>query len=211
MSSAHPIRVKNDGTDEIPAFGIMLVTGVFRQNNNGVALKVRSIQVPNATAGRAMLLVNSANPIGTGGASRYGWGRNADGVGWVAYDTANTPAFGEMWGVSHESFTLGKNDPGFEIVGLEDSGNKRVMARLNLEPKCYFQLTAALPAASDMLTGAATATAAVLKHSSGSLTTGQAITVTNRWEDLELDIGKRGYALWDWSLLEWVIVATECP
>ena len=210
-----PIRVKNTGTEEVPAFGIMRVEGIERQSNNGVAYKVRSIQLPPETPGHAIILINSAKPLETGGDARYGWARDAATPGWVAYDDADgTPSFGAMWGVEDEDFKLRADAPGFEIFGVPDLEKKRVIARKLEKQSVYLQLTASLSAAGDMLTTPSTAAAVVLipdEANPGQIIAGSAITLTNRWEDLSLDSGKRGYAEWSWLYLEWIQIATECP
>jgi hypothetical protein len=47
----------------------------------------------------------------------------------VAYDTG-TPAMGECWGPKNGQFTVSKGYPGFEVVGVVDSGNKIVLVKL---------------------------------------------------------------------------------
>lgn len=76
----------------------------------------------------------------------------------------------------------------------------------------YAQLTATLNAATDMLTGATTATAKFLEPDGlGDLELGCTFTVTNRWEDLSLASGKKILVRWLEQEQEWAIVASECP
>lgn len=211
--SLHPTKVKNVSGEEIPARAIMVVSGVSRVDDEAIALDVTKIDIPPDTAGRQQLLINSGRAIPTGG---YGQGAYPGlGAMWVAYTTGDgTPAFGEMWGVADGQWKLKKNAPGFEIIGLPDTTLGIVLATFMLDLEVFFELTATLAVATNMETTPTTAAAKVLKNNTGSpgdFNDGNAITITNRWEDLSLASGDRGYAKWNWSLMEWVIVATECP
>lgn len=215
--SLHPILVKNVSGSKIPPFAVMLSVGQERLDLEHIVVKVQAVELPPTSKGKQALLINSSKELETSGDDKYGWSRMAsEPFGWVAYDSSDgTPAYGEMWGVRDADFKLRKNYTGFMVSGIVDTSRKRCICTFDPNPTCYFTLTASLAEASDMLTGPTTATATILKSDptppGGDLTTGQSITVTNRWEDLSLDSGKRGYAMWDWNLMEWVIVATECP
>lgn len=207
------VLVKNESGEEIPAWGIMLVTGTERLTNNRIALTVDQIAIPPTTAGRQYLLINGATPIGLTGDARYGHGTDPRVSEWIGYDTADgTPAFGSMWGVEDGEWLLKKDAPGFSIVGLPDTAKGRVTASFLESPQYYFTLTANLSAPSS-LTGTPTTAQALLytRYAGGTSLSGQVGTITNRWKNLELDSGKGGWCVWDWTLLEWVIVSTECP
>lgn len=51
-----------------------------------------------------------------------------DSCGLVTYDTG-TPAVGETWGPKPSQWTISKNYPGYEILGIVDSTNKIALVR----------------------------------------------------------------------------------
>jgi hypothetical protein len=76
----------------------------------------------------------------------------------------------------------------------------------------YAELTSALAAATNFKTGAATASAKFLDpdpDNPGQLIDGSAFTVVSRWQDLELDSGKKLVVAR--MAGEWGIIASECP
>ena len=215
-SSSHPVRVKNDSGEEIPAYAVMVVTGSERMATKNVALKVEKIAIPPTAAGRQVILVNGPCAIGTSGAARYGWARHAmlPVIDWVAYEWAfDTPAPGEMWGISDGAWLLGKDDPGFLIVGEVDEDNHRVQAMFMPDIRGAAELTATMSAPSAFKTSTTDATAKLLvMNAVGDLTATGAptITVRNRWPDVGLASGKHLRVEWDWTYLEWVPYAAEC-
>ncbi len=101
----HWFDVYNDSGEEIPAFGIMRMSGIDD-------LGVLKVAKPN-TDGQTDVLVNSPVPIPIG---KYGQGhRNSPCA--VYYDTANTPAAAETWGAAASSWKLTKNKAGGKIIG----------------------------------------------------------------------------------------------
>lgn len=208
-------RVKNVSGEEIPAWAIMLVTGIERNTNENPVLMVNKVAIPPTTTGRQRLLINGATPIDITGDEQYGHGTEPGSYQWVGYNTSQTPAFGSMWGVANGQWYLQKDEPGWVIDGLKDANKERVLASFTADMAFYFVLSENLTAPSgNLLAGAtaATAQATIYTNSnSGSLAGGVNVTLTNRWSDLELDAGKGGWCQWDWTLMEWVIVTTECP
>lgn len=205
------VLVKNASGEQIPAWAVMLVTGAERLTNERVALTVSKIAMPPTVAGVQRLLLNGATPLGITGASRYGQGRvPSQSPDWVACDA--TVNFGEMWGPSDGSFVLTRSGAGFRAVGEYDAETDRALFSYEDSPQGYFTLTAALTAPSS-ITGTPTTAEALLytRYAGGTSLGGQVVTITNRWSNLELDAGKGGLCRWDWTLLEWVIVSTECP
>lgn len=215
--SLNPILVKNTSDETVPSFGIMVMSGAERTDRNDIVIKVEKLAIPPTIEGRQVLLVNSARELSPSGDDQYGWARMAEGPpGWVAYDsTDGTPAFGQMWGVENDNWKLAKDGAGFMIVGPVESSKKRVLAAFSIDQKYYFTLDEALTAPSGNINAGATPTTATASlytgSSSGTLTKISTVELTNRWDELELGNDKSGYCVWDWNILEWVIVTTECP
>lgn len=131
-NALHPVLIKNVSGFEIPPWAVMLAIGVERiRGGDLVALKVDSVEIPIQVDSPPLWLINGGNPIGITGSDVYGWGRYAAGdTFWVKYDTSDTPAFGEEWGVEDNQWHITKDssDFPFTIVGLPDKKLKRVLA-----------------------------------------------------------------------------------
>lgn len=209
-------RVKNNSGEEIPAWAIMLVSGVERNDNERPILKVDKPSIPPVTFGRQRFLINGPVPIGVSGDSQYGHGSEPGRHQWVGYNTGDgTPVAGSMWGVENGQWHLQKDAPGWTIDGLNDQSKERVLASFNPDPSFYFVLNEDLSAPSgDLASGAAPTTASATiftDNASGTLSGGVTVTLTSRWDDLTLSAQEGGWCKWDWTLCEWAILATECP
>jgi hypothetical protein len=188
------VLVKNDSGEEIPAYAVMMATGVERLSNNRVAIKVDAFDPDADIEGPPIILVNGPTPLGITGSKRYGCARLADITpGWVAYDTEDgPPAFGEEWGLEDGEWRLKKDsdEQVFQIIGLPDAEKEIVLAAFILEggeecPNNFrvivvgnpttgtFDLTLVLPGGSD--------------------------TLTLNWDDTagELETAIEGHAHWD--------------
>lgn len=103
--------VYNDSGEVIPAFAIMQITGVDRDEN---------ILVDQcSTDSTKLFLINSGSVIGIGD---YGMGyAPMEMPYWVYYDTADgTPANGEQWGPGAGSWKARKNKTGMLALSMVD-------------------------------------------------------------------------------------------
>jgi hypothetical protein len=108
--------VANTTAEEIPAFGLMRVTGT---DDDGRA----QVAKPD-TDGQTNLLVNGPLPVNPNG---YGQG-HCESPCVVAYDTDDgTPAAGEDWGAASGSWKLKKDQTGASPVGGVSAGSVNVM------------------------------------------------------------------------------------
>jgi hypothetical protein len=105
------VAVYNSTAEEIPAFGLMRMTGI---DSEGIV----TVAKPN-TNSQVNILINSPVPIP---ASSYGVGHNQSPAA-VLYDTADgTPALDEVWGAESGSWKAGKGKTGAKIVGGHADG-----------------------------------------------------------------------------------------
>lgn len=104
------IRFRNDNSGTVPAWGVMRITGA--STTTGGSWFATTNQ-PNTTLNR-YYLVNSGREVETG---KFGWGTYLWHSNYVLYDTGNTPAYGETWGPQNGTWTIKKNNWGFNIVG----------------------------------------------------------------------------------------------
>lgn len=205
--------VRNESGEEIPAWAVMLVTDIYRLDNNRLALKVGKVRVPALTAGFQRILINGPKPIDING---YGHGDDPATAKWVRYQTTGSdPAFGSMWGVVDDSWEIEENGAGFYIFGDFQESRSRVQVQFIPFHQGYFILQEDLSAPSKGLStqgvgdGETALATLITGYATGS--SGQSITVTNRWNNLTLSAQKGGVCYWDWVRMEWAIVATECP
>lgn len=114
-----PVPFRNDSNETIPAFAVMRVTGVA----TGMSIPLVTVAKPSSSFQR-LYLVNGPIPVAGGSKSREmpGFGTWADQAGFVLYDDANTPAYGESWGPSDGSWEIKKWRYGFTILGGAASG-----------------------------------------------------------------------------------------
>ena len=126
------VLVKNVSGQEIPAWAVMLVTGMERLPNDKIAMEVDSVSVPHDEEGNRVLLINGATPLGITGEKRYGFATiPSEQPFWVRYDTGDgTPEFGEEWGVEDGEWDLKStsDESAFQILGLPDEDKSRVLA-----------------------------------------------------------------------------------
>lgn len=106
---------KNDGSGEIPPFAALHITGTEVLDRNEPVLTVDQADehIPLLWA------INSHMPIPAGG---YGH-CTIDTPAWVQYDSGDTPAVGEPWGIEKSTWKLHQGLPGFVIIGGEVTQN----------------------------------------------------------------------------------------
>lgn len=113
----------NDSGETVPAFGVMRITGYNATN------RYLTISKPN-TSFTALYLINTTGrtvPYQSTGSGRFLTGDEHWGARWALYNPANTPAVGESWGVIPSTWWLGKNGPGFLILGGADGTKVSVL------------------------------------------------------------------------------------
>lgn len=115
------IKFRNTSGEEIPAYGVMRVTGAERRQG----LPVVTVAKPSTTFQR-LYLVNGPQRVGSS-TSSYGYGTYLDESDFVLYDSG-TPAYGESWGPKASQWSLTKWRYGFTIVGAVDSTGLKVVA-----------------------------------------------------------------------------------
>lgn len=114
-------RIKNVGSNTIPAFGLFIVTGATSRGGEVI------LEADRPTAATEGLIksfgVNGPNRILT---SKYGWGTfHFPAV--VSYDDSDTPEFGHLWGLQEDEFTAKKGNNGLLVVGDPQSKPNRVV------------------------------------------------------------------------------------
>lgn len=112
------IEAKNDGSTTIPAFGICQITGSARPDTSSTETPdggrtSLTVQVPDSSTYLLDFAINGHVPIAAG---KYGYVTQQYPC-YVAYNTAQTPAYGDEWGVAASSSLVVKNRPGLLILG----------------------------------------------------------------------------------------------
>jgi hypothetical protein len=106
------VRFYNENSGTAPAYGVMRIT------TNGTATYA-AIDKPSS-AFQPLYIVNGPRDCVTG---KWGWGYFLTAETFrfdhrfVLFDTANTPAVGEVWGPQDGTWTIKQNYPGFLIIG----------------------------------------------------------------------------------------------
>lgn len=128
------IEAKNNGSTTIPAFGICQILDSTRPDSSSAETPsggrtVLSVQVPDSSTYLLTFAVNGAKPIAAGKTGEVTMHFPC----YVAYDTANTPAYGEEWGPQASSSLALKNHPGLIILGDQNGTTVRVDRSNSLE------------------------------------------------------------------------------
>lgn len=116
------ISVTNTSATTIPAYGVMLKTGITSNRT--------TVKRPDTFGSQTNALINGPNAIDStevANSSFHGDAQGGDGPFIAAYDSANTPAYGEIWGPRSGSYLLQKNTGGFLVLGIVDSTNHYVL------------------------------------------------------------------------------------
>lgn len=191
VSQQRWVEFRNASGQAIPSFGVLQITG---SETAGVGRKILTVTRPDGTAG-ATYAINGHLPVAAGstkgGVCTMSWPANA------AYDTGDgTPAVNQVWGPKSGQFTLAKGNPGFVIVGTPESG--RVLVAQSLSGAMVLGKTDASHAKG--------ATGTISIYSDSSTDTGENITATNLFADL--DSGKWVLAVQINGV--WYLSAGEC-
>lgn len=101
----HPFR--NAGTETIPAFGVMRITGI--ENRNGVA--TYTVDKPSATFQR-LYLINGPKQVAAASI-----GSGTFDVTYALCSSSASPAYSESWGAKDSEWKLFQHRPGFFIMG----------------------------------------------------------------------------------------------
>lgn len=128
------IEAYNGGSSTIPAHGIVQITASTRPDSSSVETPsggrtVLTVQVPDSNTYLLDFAINGHEPIAAG---KYGK-VTMHYPCYVAYDTTNTPAYGEEWGAQASSSLVRKNHPGLIVLGDVGSGLARVDRSNSLE------------------------------------------------------------------------------
>lgn len=101
----HPFR--NAGSETIPAFGVMRITGV--EDRNGIACY--TVDKPSTTFQR-LYLINGPKQV-----AASGYGSGTFDVTYALCSSSASPLYGESWGAKHSEWKLFQHRPGFFIMG----------------------------------------------------------------------------------------------
>lgn len=115
----HPFR--NVGSETIPAFGVMRITGV--EERHGVA--VYTVDKPSTTFQR-LYLINGPKQV-----AAEGYGSGTFDVTYALCSSSASPAYGESWGAKHSEWLLFQHRPGFFMLGgyTGDGAAQRALVR----------------------------------------------------------------------------------
>lgn len=189
------VRFHNDSGEEIPAWGVMRITGI-QSGNDAWRLKVGK---PNTTIS-SFYLVNSATACP---ASTDGWGTYLWNSGHVLYDTSVTPAIGEEWGPQDGTWTIRKNHWGFRIIG--GTTGSGAVSRVVAAQYMVHELIGK-------------ADSSIAKASSGTVSVWRRNETTDAWEDSTMNITATAlgaaitaskYASMGWRNGLWLIACWE--
>lgn len=187
---------RNDSGETIPAYSVIKITNTVKQTNGVYLLKGEK---SDTWGSQYRHYINGPVDIADGD---MGVCYVPTSPVWVTYDTGNTPAVGEQWGPTDDSWDISQHVGGFEVVSSEvDDGKVLVVQKPMLR---FVGKTDASHAKS------ATGTISIWSGAtmgSESDTTVNKTGVYNRFADL--DSGK-------WVICQWVkdddfeLVAGEC-
>lgn len=108
---------KNTGSQEVPAFGALEITGMTTRTAGGFTVPVLSAKRPTSgsLAGAA---VNSHLPVAVGAYGECTF----DFPTWALYDTGDTITYGENMGTQVDSYLLKQGNTGFTAIGGQTLG-----------------------------------------------------------------------------------------
>ncbi|MGQ0633044.1 MAG: hypothetical protein ACT4QC_00385 [Planctomycetaceae bacterium] len=112
-----PLTVfRNDSGEQVPAFGVLRLTGVAVLEPARVVL---TAQKPDTYGCQYQCAINGPTPVPAG---KYGVCTRL-GLLPALYDAADgTPAFGERWGPRSGTWKLKKHTGGFRVLGVTNGG-----------------------------------------------------------------------------------------
>lgn len=116
------VALKNVGSSEIPAFGVFMVVGSEKLNNQWILHVEQVDDTKNPVFG-----FNGEIPVA---ANKYGQG-TLDVIAFAAYTTGDgTPAIGDVWGPKDGESKLKKHYLGVQVIAV-DAENELVMVSRN--------------------------------------------------------------------------------
>ena len=213
---AHDVRwilAKNTGATEVPAFGVVEIDGVTHTESNQMVLNVK-----RPTGDEPSLFgINGWQPIPASGHGLI----SLEGPVYVTYDTANTPAAGEIWGPQTDLFTAKKGNSGLIVFGTTTIGEAKtqkiavmdfVRGGGGLKQFCRFTTTAAFDTSDGSVPGTIeTQMGGGSDHASTSATFNNLLTSTANVYLFEGASGAAGLAWYTGTGTIWQIVQMECP
>lgn len=114
----------NAGATEVPAFGMLEITGMSSSALGSILYPILSARRPTSDSIQGAF-INSHLPVPVGAQGIC----TIDVPTWVAYDTSGTPAYDEDWGTQTDSYLLKSGNTGFKIIGGETDGRVYVDRR----------------------------------------------------------------------------------
>jgi hypothetical protein len=142
------VAVRNTYSAEVPAYGIMQITGC--ETSAGVL--VLTVTRPTTTGDSELYLINSGRPIAAGA---QGFG-TFDLPHRLLWDSGlSAPVFGETWGPQQNSFTARRGPVYYKVYGTAPNGTIYVGPA---KPKIYLAKSpgGGIPAMSGTTPGSAT-------------------------------------------------------
>ena len=116
--------VKNDGGDDVPAFGIVIVTGSESLHDR----EVLTVSLPTNNDNALTKAIGVCyQPVRAGS---YGWA-TFQWPAYVAYNAAMTPTFGELVGPFTDG-QLQNNSEGFMVIGSPQTSPRRVLVHRDI-------------------------------------------------------------------------------
>jgi hypothetical protein len=186
------VEVKNNNAAQVPAYGIMRITGVSVVNTGRVVI---TVDQPNAYGDIGTCLINGPTPIPSG---LYGMGTRM-GIITAYYDNGDgTPAFGDFWGPRTGTWKLKKNTGGFFCLGGPTNSGQN-LALFVPSPMLIVRGTIASDAAPDSNSALTVYTGAY----GSEATTGQSISNIRNASDCTLKSGSGARvhsAIFDWTV-----------
>ena len=109
------LRFRNDSSEEVPAFSVVRVTGIAQVNTDHTVV---TVDKPNTFGSQYSHYLTGPYAVPSGSQGRLQGSYPAV----AEYDETNTPAFGEAWGPTDDSFELKQHVGEFQILGRPDNG-----------------------------------------------------------------------------------------
>lgn len=116
----YKLMFENNSGEQIPAFGIIKITGTVTLTDYGKILKAGK---PDTYGSQFIHFVNGGQAVND---TDIGYCANPSQPVFAKYDTGSTPATAELWGPD-SSFDLKQDVGGFQIIGGATSGRVLVV------------------------------------------------------------------------------------
>jgi hypothetical protein len=188
---------RNDSAEQIPAFGVVRLTGIVVLEPGRVVL---TVDKPDTFGCQHRCAINGPVPINAGKLGTL----TREPLVPALFDTADgTPAFGEAWGPREGSWKLRKNTGGFVIVGTTNATAGLAL----VEPAPLLSLTGKTDA---VIGKGGTGTVSIYTGTLGAETdSGENLPVVyNRFADVATSKWVR--CAWNAESNGWELVAAEC-